>query len=237
MRSHTSSPMQALYRVFVQPALLPRTRPLTTTLTPPSPLRAFSSTPPHLAAKGPPAKRKQLWDEEIPARRIQLVDPESGSLQPPSRLRDLLETLDRKTFRVVCVTAPPAGNWTEEWIPTCKLQDKKQAYQAEKAKKKLVQQKTAAEGTKTLELNWAIDANDLGHRMKRMQEFLGQGKKVEIILARKKGGRRATPEECEELLQKIGEAAEMIKGTKELKKFEGKLAGMGNLSYEGPKPT
>jgi translation initiation factor IF-3 len=118
----------------------------------------------------------------------------------------------------------------------CKLEDKKAAYEAEKEKKKLKQAKTAAEGTKTLELNWAIDQNDLGHRMKRMQEFLGQGKKVEIVLARKKGGRRATAEECEELLQKIDLAAEAVKGTKEVKKFEGKLAGMGNLMYEGPKP-
>lgn len=69
-----------------------------------------------------------------------------------------------------------------------------------------------------------------------MQEFLSQGKKVEIILARKKGGRRATAEECEELLQKIDLAAEAVKGTKEIKRFEGKLAGMGNLTYEGPKP-
>ncbi|KAH0377629.1 hypothetical protein KCU92_g9150, partial [Aureobasidium melanogenum] len=240
MRTHMSSPMQALYRVFVQPALSTRTRPVshlkplipTTTTT-----RTFSATPSQPAAgKRLPEKRKHLWDEEIPARRIQLVDPETDSLQPPTRLRDILSSIDRKSHRIICVTQPPAGNWTEEWIPVCKLEDKKAAYEAEKEKKKLKQAKTAAEGTKTLELNWAIDQNDLGHRMKRMQEFLGQGKKVEIVLARKKGGRRATAEECEELLQKIDLAAEAVKGTKEVKKFEGKLAGMGNLMYEGPKP-
>ncbi|CAD0105753.1 unnamed protein product [Aureobasidium uvarum] len=229
MRTHTTSPLQALYRVFVQPALSPRTPRVT---------RTFHSTPLRNVPKTPrvPEKRKHLWDEEIPARRIQLVDPVTDSLQPPTRLRDLLSTIDRKAFRIICVTAPPTGNWAEEWIPVCKLEDKKAAYEAEKEKKKLKQQKTAAEGTKTLELNWAIDANDLGHRMKRMQDFLALGKKVEIILARKKGGRRATPEECEDLLQKINEAAEAVKGTKEIKKFEGKLAGMGNLMYEGPKP-
>jgi translation initiation factor IF-3 len=142
-----------------------------------------------------------MWDEEIPARRIQIVDPETDSLQPPVRLRDVLSTLDRKGFRIVCVTQPPTGDWKEEWIPVCKIEDKKAAYEAEKEKKKVKQQKAAAEGTKTLELNWAIDANDLGHRMK-----------------------------------KINEAAETVKGTKEVKKFEGKLAGMGNLMYEGPKP-
>jgi translation initiation factor IF-3 len=230
--------MQALYRVFVQPAITTRTRP-TTILSISKPLtstRTFTSSPSRLAAKGPPAKRKQLWDEEIPARRIQLVDPTTEKLQEPQRLRDVLSTIDRKAYRIICVTPPPAGDWSQEWIPTCKLQDKKAAYEAEKAKKKTAQVKQAAEGTKTLELNWAIDTNDLGHRMKRMQDFLSQGKKVEIILARKKGGRKATAEECEELLQKIGLAAEEVKGTKELKKFEGKLAGMGNLTYEGPKP-
>jgi translation initiation factor IF-3 len=236
MRTHTTSSMRALYRVFVQPALSTRTRPIIQTLNPPT-TRAFSITPLRAAAgKRLPEKRKHMWDEEIPARRIQIVDPETDSLQPPVRLRDILSTLDRKGFRIVCVTQPPTGDWTEEWIPVCKIEDKKAAYEAEKEKKKVKQQKMAAEGTKTLELNWAIDANDLGHRMKRMQDFLGQGKKVEIILARKKGGRRATPDECEELLQKINEAAETVKGTKEVKKFEGKLAGMGNLMYEGPKP-
>jgi translation initiation factor IF-3 len=236
MRSHTSCSMRALYRVFVLPALSTRTQPIIHTLAPLT-TRAFSSTPLRAAAgKRLPEKRKHLWDEEIPARRIQLVDPETDSLQPPERLRDVLSTLDRKGFRVVCVTQPPGGDWKEEWIPVCKIEDKKAAYEAEKEKKKIKQQKMAAEGTKTLELNWAIDANDLGHRMKRMQDFLAQGKKVEIILARKKGGRRATPDECEELLQKINEAAETVKGTKEIKKFEGKLAAMGNLMYEGPKP-
>lgn len=237
MPSHTSAPMQALYRVFVQPALINRTRSVALSHLPQlQTSRPFGLSTARLAAKGPPAKRKQLWDEEIPARRIQLVDPETGSLNPPQRLRTVLDSVDRKTYRLVCVTSPPAGDWTEEWIPTCKLVDKKVAYEAEKAKKKQLQAKTAAEGTKTLELNWAIDVNDLGHRMKRMQEFLAQGKKVELILARKKGGRRATPEECEALLQKINEAAEGVKGTKEVKKFEGKLAGMGQLMYEGPKP-
>ena len=237
MRGHTSCSMRALYSVFVQPALLARTRPIAQTLTPLTSTRAFSFTPLRTAAgKRLPEKRKHLWNEEIPARRIQIVDPETDSLQDPVRLRDVLNRLDKNLFRIVCVTQPPAGDWTEEWIPVCKIEDKKVAYEAEKEKKKVKQQKMAAEGTKTLELNWAIDANDLGHRMKRMQEFLGQGKKVEIILARKKGGRRATPDECEALLQKINEAAEGVKGTKEIKKFEGKLAGTGNLTYEGPKP-
>jgi len=236
MRSHTTCSMRALYRVFVQPALLARTRPIAQTLRPLN-TRAFSLTPLRAAAgKRLPEKRKHLWNEEIPARRIQIVDPETDSLQPPVRLRDVLAKLDKNLFRLVCVTQPPTGDWEEEWIPVCKIEDKKAAYEAEKEKKKVKQQKMAAEGTKTLELNWAIDANDLGHRMKRMQEFLGQGKKVEIILARKKGGRKATPDECEALLQKINEAAESVKGTKEIKKFEGKLAGTGNLTYEGPKP-
>ncbi|THW08361.1 hypothetical protein D6D25_07937 [Aureobasidium pullulans] len=175
MRNHMSSPMQALYRVFVQPAITTRTRP-TTILSISKPLtstRTFTSSPPRLAAKGPPAKRKQLWDEEIPARRIQLVDPTTEKLQEPQRLRDVLSTIDRKAYRIICVTPPPAGDWSQEWIPTCKLQDKKAAYEAEKAKKKTAQVKQAAEGTKTLELNWAIDTNDLGHRMKARHSTYG----------------------------------------------------------------
>lgn len=240
MPPHTSAPLQALYRVFVQPSLLSRTRPNTfSRLTQPVlSVRPLSLSAPRLAAKGPPAKRKQLWDDEIPARRVQVVDPETNSLGEPQVLRLFLKSFDRKTHRLVCVSAPQthaekeAG---EEWIPTCKLIDKKEAYEQEKQKKKQHQAKVASEGSKTLELSWAIDTNDLGHRMKRMQEFLATGKKVEILLARKKGGRKATHEECEALLEKLVEAAEAVKA-KELKTFEGKLGHIGSLTFEGPKP-
>jgi translation initiation factor IF-3 len=239
---HISSSTQALYRVFVQPALSTRTRP--TALIhkihhqqQPNTFRPFSQTTTTLAARGPPKKRTQLWNEEIPARRVQVVDPDTDTLCAPERLRNVLASFDHKECRLVCVSPLPTEDLDEEWIPTCKIINKQVAYAAEREKKKLQKTRMAAEGTKTLELNWTIDTNDLAYRMKRMQEFLAQGKKVEIMLARKKRGRRATPEECQDLLIKIREAVDQVKGSKELKEFEGVMAGVGALLYEGPKPS
>ena len=102
--------------------------------------------------------------------------------------------------------------------------------EAAKAKKK-----ENLDSVKTLELNWAIDANDLGHRLKKMEDFLSEGRKVEIVLARKKQGRKATVEECEDVLRRIKETVEAVKGAKETQALEGKLGGVATLSLEGAK--
>lgn len=251
MRNQLSPPLQALYRVFILPTLQQTTtRPLqtriaATTLTQQNhtPTRPFSSTNPYLATR-PPEKRTQLWDEEIWAKRIALVDPTTKALLAPQTLRSALQDLDRKTHRLVCVTAPPPPKHPSdptpqvEWIPTVRVMSKKEQYEAEKLKKaaKVQAKKNEAGGaTKTIEMNWAIDGNDLAHRMKRMREFLKEGRKVEVVLAKRKGGRKATVEECEGLVERIVEGVEEVAGAKEVKKMDGKLAGVATLFFEGKK--
>jgi hypothetical protein len=56
---------------------------------------------------------------------------------------------------------------------------------------------------KQIELNWAIGPNDLEHKMTQLKGFIEDGKKVEIVLARKKRQRQATPEEGMEVLKKV----------------------------------
>lgn len=262
MRAHSLlGPSEALYRVFVQPSIARTPARLVSALSdaPNQPLRrirkphpqrplpltnrhAFSTTATCHAKTRAPEKRSQLWDEEITARRVQLVDPETNKPGPPQGTRFVLRSFDRKTHRLVCISplpTPKSKEAEEEWIPICKLMDKKEQYLKDKAKadQKKAAKKSSADTLKTLELNWAIDLNDLGHRMKRMKEFLEEGRKVDIVLARKKGGRVASVEDCNALLQKIREQAESVQGAKELKALEGKLGGFATLSYEGPKPS
>ncbi len=87
--------------------------------------------------------------------------------------------------------------------------------------------------TKTIELNWAIDRNDLSHRIAKMKVFLGKGYRVEVVLAPKKKGRRATDEDADQVMRRIKEAVGEVSGAKEIKPMEGKILGTTTLYFEG----
>lgn len=166
-----------------------------------------------------------------------MVDERSNAVSEPQRKNTVLRAVETKTHRLVCVSPPPKANEEGEWIPVCKIVSKKEQYQAEKARKERSKSSKMAttDSVKTLELNWAIDLNDLGHRMKRVEEFLAEGRKVEIVLAKKKQGRVASMEECQEVLRRIKETVEGVKGAKEVKAMEGPVGGLATLLLEGPK--
>lgn len=86
---------------------------------------------------------------------------------------------------------------------------------------------------KNLELNWAVAPGDLAHRLKKMQEFLREGRKVEILLGPKRKGRVATEQECKDVLRKVREAVAECKGAVEKKAPSGSLGGVMTLIYEG----
>jgi translation initiation factor IF-3 len=100
---------------------------------------------------------------------------------------------------------------------------------AEKETKKLAQQ------TKELELNWAIAAHDLSHKMRRLEEFLAKGMRVELLLARKKASRTASKEEGELLVEKVKEAVANVPGAIEYKKVDGSVGAVMRMFFEGPK--
>lgn len=179
--------------------------------------------------------RTQKWNEEIKARIIQLVDPETERLEEPVTRYDVLKNLDLKTHRLVQLTPDDPGD--RNAIPVCKIINKHESYQAEKRKKaaqKESKQIAAKERSiKTLELNWAIDGNDLGHRLDKMRSFLAEGRRVEVVLASKKRGRKATSAECEEVLRKIRGVADGVPGARESKAMDGKVGGVVTLTFQG----
>lgn len=86
---------------------------------------------------------------------------------------------------------------------------------------------------KTLELNWAIDGNDLKHRMETLKGFLRKGYRVDILLVGKRKKRKAEPEEAENTLAEVREAIRNCEGAKEWKDREGALGGMMRLFAQG----
>lgn len=174
----------------------------------------------------PPKNKGPPRDEEIRAKYVQLVD-EDQSLKPPELLARVLQSFDRQEHYLIQVTQPEPGR-----IPVCKL------VQKEKLREKLIMKETASRNnkgvsTKQLELNWAIGPNDLDHRMSKAHEFLEKGKRVEIILAPKRKGKKATEEEAKNVLSYIRERVAKVEGAREWKDMEGVPGGQVTLHLQG----
>lgn len=173
------------------------------------------------------------------ARVVYLVDPVTNKLEDQPRTRfDVLNTIDRNTHRLVQLSADEPEN--RGFMPVCKIVGKKEQYAADRERKKQQKEKKTesarVNSIKTLELNWAIDANDLGHRLERVAEFLADGRRVEIVLAAKKQGRKATKQECEGVMKRIYGVVDDVPGSRELKRLEGKLGGFASLVLQGRAP-
>jgi translation initiation factor IF-3 len=221
------NPAAALHRVFIAPierSKLQFVRQIS------SPYSFFNVAAPKLSSQqrrcyAEPAKRRLPRDDEIKAWSVALVN-EDGRLEDPRPTYDILQSIDRKTQSLVTVAAGEPGV-----PPICKIMDKKEMREAEKARAK------AARGsgvtTKTIELNWAIDDNDLGHRLKRAKDFLQKGNRVEFMMAAKKRGRQATPEQATELVKRIKDVIGEVEGAKETRAMEGKLLGLATIYVEG----
>jgi translation initiation factor IF-3 len=153
---------------------------------------------------------------------------------------DVLNRIDRTTHRLIQVGEAPGPSdafGASPPIPVCKIQSKKEIYldqqrkNAEAKEKKRVSAITSS--VKTLELNWAIDGNDLGHRLERMREFLEEGRKVEVVLAAKKRGRKASAAECEGVLRRIRNVVEEVEGSREERAMVGTLGAFTTLAFVG----
>lgn len=222
---------QALYRVFIQPSLAaPLTR---QTPVPRLQCRKAVITHPQRRLlnyrKSPgPVQRSHLYDEEIKASRVHIVTAD-GVRQPAQSLVPVLRSYNRTTHRLVQVA--PANPHDPDSFPTCKIISKQQLREQERAKAK--PKKNPQDTGKQLELSWAIEANDLGHRMRKMKGFLEEGRRVEIVIAKKKDGRKASPKECDEVIAKVRQAVTEVEGAKESKGMEGKVGGTATLFFEG----
>jgi translation initiation factor IF-3 len=188
-------------------------------------LRRLFSQQNRCYAAAPPMKSRLPRDDEIRSWTVILVN-EEGTLDDPRSKLDILESIDRTKESLVVVVPGEPGT-----PPICKIMNKKTMREGEKARAK------AARGsgvtTKTIELNWAIDKGDLGHRIEKMKQFLGKGFKVEIVLAGKRKGKQAKAEEAEALVKRIREAVVEVDGGREVKPMEGKLLGTATMFFEG----
>ncbi|KAJ6160586.1 hypothetical protein N7470_003982 [Penicillium chermesinum] len=102
--------------------------------------------------------------------------------------------------------------------PICKILNKLEYKAREKAKEKAA--KASKKLLKEMEFNWAIDAHDLQHRLRQLASFVEKGRRVEILLTRKKHKRAPTVEEIKQVMQGVLDTVREAGGT-QIKAMEG----------------
>ena len=180
----------------------------------------------------PTPTKKKVMDEDIRAHEIQFIDA-AGKFQGLQPLRDVLASFDRGLYNLVCVN-PHA----KDQPLTCKLllktevaEAERKSYRAEREKRKERREKNPNQILKEVELSWAISEHDLGHRMKKVREFMEKGNRVAVTLGTKKGMAKQTIGAMAGLLKAVrGECEEW---GKEIKEPEGQVGRRYTMLFEG----
>ena len=165
-------------------------------------------------------------DEAISSRIVHLVTPQ-GFLRD-QLLKSVLRPLDSKVQNVRQVSIDSQGTPIVKIVSRKELQEQ---YQTAAKLKNRSGGKLQNVMKKELELNYAIDrVNDLQHRLKALKEWLAEGRPVEVLLAHKSGGKRASQEQCEELAEWVRKAASEAEGV-EYREVDGRIGSHAIMSF------
>ncbi|KAM5444072.1 hypothetical protein MferCBS31731_000589 [Microsporum ferrugineum] len=179
--------------------------------------------PPAAATAAPsPSRSSPAKDENIPSG-IVVVVQENGQLGEPMPLKSALTMFDRSQNYLIQVRAESEGQ-----PAICKIVNKTDYDKSVKERSRASKTKPTTNQIKQIELNWAIDPHDLQHRLSQLETFLGKGKRVSLILTKKRRKRRATPDEAQRLLAAIEDKLFEI-GVTEVKPRRGKI--MEHMEY------
>lgn len=149
-----------------------------------------------------------------------------STLSEPQILRHLLQGLDREKQCIIQLSKPGTTEYPVVQIAN-KDELRKQVREKEKHVKEQ-QKESRDKKAKQIEMNWAIDGHDLGIKMKQLESFLEKGRKVEILLAAKRKGRKAELPEGMALLKQI--RARMVElDAREVKTMEGEVLKQATL--------
>ncbi|KAG8409399.1 hypothetical protein J3459_017575 [Metarhizium acridum] len=172
-------------------------------------------------------------DHEITDPQIMVID--NGATEGPLATSFVLTRLEpHESLRMVqpYVPADPKNGRRGAQLAVCKIVNKRDEYERQK---QLKEKKKAAVGkpkTKELELTWAIGEHDLATKMRQMGQFLGKGMKVEVLVAKKKGGKQVDGKEAEGVVRRIRDEVDKA-GGREGKSASGAVGGTYRMYLEG----
>ncbi|KAH6625232.1 hypothetical protein C7974DRAFT_395685 [Boeremia exigua] len=253
---HISSTSRALYRVFVLPNLRASSNGIPVQFAP-----AFAPTfgPPSIPINAHPLHQHQVRsksyskkdtrrhalsdyftiDNAITAPRVNLVDA-NGVFTQDVAISNALRSYNKVTHHLVEVSPGQVDEYGEHdpaHPPVCRVVSKIDLREQHERKVDAARKQalaTTGPPQKNLELNWAIGPGDLKHRLNKLQQFLREGRRVELLLGPKKKGKKATPEEASAAFNAISEAVEECVGAKEVKR-EGEVGAVMIIVFEGKK--
>ncbi|KAF2140757.1 uncharacterized protein K452DRAFT_288844 [Aplosporella prunicola CBS 121167] len=236
---HLSTTAQALYRVFVQPSLsVPARLPVCARPFPAIAAVARCSPAQIRTAVSVANVKQQLeeerppYNDEIESDMINIVE-EDGTFRPNLWRDDVLRRMNRTTHHLVQVGAE--GQNSKYPNPTCKVLSKIFLRQQDNEKLEKLKKKTKSveDLSKTIELNWGVSDHDLSHWMKRLVEFLEEGRRVTIVLGPKKRARKASQEEAEAALAKVRATVKSVKGARERTEPIGEVGAVMTMVFDG----
>ncbi|OSD01751.1 hypothetical protein PYCCODRAFT_1391215 [Trametes coccinea BRFM310] len=131
-------------------------------------------------------------NEEIKHRYVRFVNPETGALEPPTPLGDILRRVNRKVEYLELVKEKPE--------PIVKIQQTKTMYNRSKAKK-LVQATKRAPEEKEVQLTWGVGLGDLQFKLRKVRDELEDGNRVNLVIAPKKGQKLPSPAEQQSMVE------------------------------------
>ena len=190
--------------------------------------RSFGVPPPRTfgprsTRDGPPR------DEAIRSLTVRIVSADN-KIQEPSYFPDILASIDRKTHFIQQVS--PSDD-PEFPIPICKIIDRKESREQERARAKAAKSSQHAASAKKLELSWGIGKHDLEHRMKKVKEFLEEGRRVEIVVgaSRRKGqAKKAAKIEAQEAVETFKTIKEAIAELDDATEWKPMVGSVGTLA-------
>ncbi|KAK2616652.1 hypothetical protein QQS21_000475 [Conoideocrella luteorostrata] len=172
-------------------------------------------------------------DHEITDPQIMVID--NGATEGPLSTPFVLSKLEpHESLRMIqaYVPADPKNGRSGAQYAVCKIVNRKDEYERQKQLKAKKKAATAKPKTKELELTWAIGDHDLATKMRQMGGFLGKGLKVEVLVAKKKGGKQVDGKEAEGVVKRIRDEVESH-GGREAKPATGQAGGTMRLYLEG----
>lgn len=210
--------------------------------------------------KGETALRdKQLLEYPL----IHLKNRDSSTLSEPLATHDVLADVDLETDTLLCVYLPSpkaeasadaaaeAENEMDDeeaaasreaaskrpQIPICVVMNR--AKYEEHLENERREQRIRELGTKEMEINWTIDQHDLGHKLRRLREFLGKGYTVQVTFLKRRHKKRSANNDDDniaaaETVRLVKEAAAEVPGAKECKRPEGNMGRTLTLTFDAP---
>ncbi|KAM4065804.1 translation initiation factor IF3 [Hirsutella rhossiliensis] len=174
-------------------------------------------------------------DHEITDPYVMVID--GGAPEGPLAPRFVMKKLQPdESLRMVQPYVPAdaeAGRWRAQ-LAVCKIVNKRDEYarQRQLKERRRAEVATGKGKSKELELSWSIGEHDLAIKLRQMGKFLAKGIRVEVAVVRKRGGKRATPEEAAALVKRVREEA-AEQGGREKGEAAGETLRTMKLVFEG----